>query len=158
MHKEFKEIDRLSERLRTKVKEAPESKEHDSPVWVLKNRENIYSKIDSLINNAKQSILIASSESGIKRKIETYGDSLRQAKKRGVNITIMTPTENEHTKRASEYATIVKKPHDQRMFIADDNVLLFLSPEHEEKKEMGAWIKSQHFAESQRKFMHKCEF
>jgi len=149
--KEMSEIENINSKLKTRVKKIEPQETQEDIVWVLKERKNIYSKMESLINNATNSILIATTENGLSRKMEAHEESLRKASQRGVEITIITPKETKHTKTASEFAKIIKKEHPHRMIVADDHTMLFLTPENEDKKEVGAWINSSHFADNARK-------
>lgn len=154
LNKEITEMLTIASKLSDRIKEV-EPTEAESPdmVWVLKSRKNIHSKIDSLINNAKESILLATSENGLERKMKLHEDSLRKASKRGVEITIMTPKKTKHSEKASDFANVVMKQHEHRMLVADDNVVLFLTPEQEAEKEVGAWINSPFFANNAKKMI-----
>ncbi|MBI4214432.1 TrmB family transcriptional regulator, partial [archaeon] len=122
-------------------------------VWVLKDGENIKSKISSLIENAQKLIMISTTPSGLKNKLSTYEDTLRSAKKRGVKIHIVAaPQELQLEKQAKQLGTIVKKGDMPRLVIADDHVFLFLTPETE-KQQVGTWIQSPYVAQSFRNLL-----
>jgi len=142
---------KLKETLNKKELSNSDMKQKKDMIWVLKNRSNIYSKLNSLIDNANESILIATSKEGLKRKMTTHGKALRKAKKRGVKVKIISPANDEYSQIASKFADYVKKDPAQRLVAIDDNVLLFLTPEHDE--EVGAWIKSPYFARNIRKLL-----
>ncbi|MEM0372810.1 MAG: helix-turn-helix domain-containing protein [archaeon] len=152
--KELADIDKIAAGLKNRVKEfKPEERTEENHVWVIRDRKNIYSKIESLINNANESILIATTDDELKRKIDAYENTLRNAKKRGVDITIIAPKESKHAKKAGEFARVVTKPHNHRIFAADDHVMLYLTPDEDEKKDVGAWISSPYFAKTIRKLI-----
>ncbi len=152
-HKDIEEMDRLSKELKQKVKSdiPQETTDASDYVWVLKDRANIYSKLESLINNAKGDIVIATSNEGLRRKLGMYEDILKKAKSRGTKIKFVVPSNDEHSKRASRIGEVVIKNHGQRAVVADDHALLFLTPENDEKADVVTWIKSPYFAENLRR-------
>ena len=141
-NKGLDEIEKIKGRFNSKIKTVEKESYINASdfVYVLKKKSNIYSKIESLINNAETSIHIAASEQGLENKLNHFGNSLKQANKRGVKINIISP-KSKHTKEAKKFADVKETNHTQRFVIADDNVMLFLNPE-QEKEEIGAWIKS----------------
>jgi sugar-specific transcriptional regulator TrmB len=153
LDKELQEIDKIAKELKIKIKtsEPLESVDVSDFVWVLRNRDNIYSRLGEILGGAQKDIIIATTENGLKRKITNYEDVLRKAKERGVKIRFIVPRETEHTKRASKLGDVVIKDHGHRFVVADDHAMLFLTPEDNERKEVGAWIKSPYFANSLRR-------
>lgn len=152
--KELVDMDKIATGLKTRVKEIkPEIKEEDNHVWVLRERKNIHSKIESLINNAKESVIIATSDNELKQKIDAYENTLKKAKERGVDITVLANKETKHSKKAGEFAKVITKQHNHRMFVADNHVVLYLTPDEDEKKDVGAWISSPYFSKSVRKLI-----
>jgi len=137
---------KLSEKIRTTK---PEWKvKAEDYVWVIKDRKNLHSKIEGLIHSAKDSILITANDAGVKNKLESFENSLRKACKRGVKIKVVSPLTNASlVKRVCEFAEVVKKDHNHRMMVIDDDVFLFLTPESHEK-EVGTWIKSPYIADN----------
>jgi len=149
-NKRLSEIEDIKSRLSEKIKlEKPEEKiEAEDYVWVIKDRKNLYSKIENLIHSAKNSILIATSETGLKRKVGSFETALKKAYKRGVDIKVVSPAANSDlVKKVCEFATVVKKDHNHRMMVIDNDVVLFLTPETDDK-EIGTWIKSPYIAEN----------
>jgi len=137
---------KLSEKIRTTK---PEGKvKAEDYVWVIKDRKNLHSKIEGLIHSAKDSILITANDAGVKNKLESFENSLRKAHKRGVKIKVVSPLTNASlVKRMCEFAEVVKKDHNHRMMIIDDDVFLFLTPEPHDR-EVGTWIKSPYIADN----------
>ncbi len=148
--KELKEMKRIKDKVKEKIKKVNGDDDNEEMVWVLQNKKHLYSKIETLINNANESIIIATSKDGLREKLENYGDALKKARERGVDIKIIAPHDPRYSKIASEFAEFIPKDNEQRMVIADDHVLFFLTPENS-KKEMGAWIKSPYFAKNVKK-------
>ena len=122
-------------------------------VWVIKNRDNIYSKIDNLIENATKSIVIATTTEGVKRKLGAYESTLMQAKKRGVDVKLLAPKAEGTAKIKRGVGDFVRKDKLHRMMIVDDHVVLFLTPEGNPKAEIGAWINSPYLAENMRNML-----
>jgi len=144
------EIDEIKAKLAQKIKGVKPSGtiEAEDYVWVIKERKNIHAKIENLIHSAKESILIAATDASLSHKLDSFENALRKANKRGVDIKIVSPLkDNSLAKRASEFAKTVKKDHNHRMMVIDDDVVLFLTPETNEK-EIGTWIKSPYIAEN----------
>ena len=153
--KELGEIDDIRKQLGKKVVETVPMKLSTSSdfVWVIKDRDNIYSKIDNLINNATKSVVIATTEQGIKRKLDAYEATLIQAKKRGVDVKLLAPKMEGASRMKKTVGEFIKKDNLHRMMIVDDHVVLFLTPEGNPKAEIGAWITSPYLAENMRNML-----
>jgi sugar-specific transcriptional regulator TrmB len=147
--KSVNEIGDIKVHLSDKLKNSKESKkDKDEYLWIIKDRKNIHSKIEGMINSAKASIIISTTANGLDRKMGCFEDALRKANKRGVSIKIITPSEDTVcVKRASEFAEIIKRDSNQRAVVTDNDVLLFLTPETHEK-EVGTWIRSPYMAKN----------
>jgi sugar-specific transcriptional regulator TrmB len=146
--KDLIEMDEIKKRLADRFKGAkPESRiDAEDYVWVIKDQKNLHSRIDNLINSAKDSILIAANDANLGHKLDAFENSLRKANKRGVDIKIVSPLNDPMlAKRAAEIAEIKKREHNHRMMVIDDDVILFLTPDSHEK-EIGTWIKSPYVA------------
>jgi len=142
--KNLEQIEKIKNTLNHKIKTIKKEDYVNASdfVYVMKKRNNISSKIESLINNAQDSIHIAGGEEEIKDKITSYAEALKKASDRGVKINIITPKSKEIKEHAKKYSAKVKeKNHSHRFIIADDNVMLFLTPKGE-NQEVGAWLKS----------------
>lgn len=118
----------------------------------LKGRGNIYSQMDTLIKGAKQNVLIVTSGDGLGRKMDSLKSSLEGAKKRGVNIKIAAPHEedSEATKRAKslgEYRPL--KNIDARFMVVDNKqaILMVLNDKDlHQNYDIGIWVNSQPIA------------
>ena len=148
LKKAVTEIEDIKVRLADKMKTSKNSKVREEYMRLINDRKNIHSKIESMINSAKANILISTTAKGLDRKMGCFEDALRKADKRGVNIRIVSPSEDTVCiKKASEFAEIVKKDSNQRAIVVDNDLLLFLTPETQEK-EAGTWIKSPYMAKN----------
>src|SRR3989344_5416041 len=85
-NKELIELEKIKARLHEHAKTTkPETTTNaEDYVWVLKDRKNIHSKLEALVNNAQTSVLLAASHDALAQKLEHLDASLRKAKKRGV--------------------------------------------------------------------------
>jgi HTH-type transcriptional regulator, sugar sensing transcriptional regulator len=96
---------------------------------VVRGRKNLYNEYISLINNAKKSINLMTSEEGLFRKMNLLTNHLKKAKSRGVDIQILTHLSDESKK----YFVSLTKHADMklnneiksRFIMADNNHLLF---------------------------------
>jgi sugar-specific transcriptional regulator TrmB len=77
----------------------------------LKSRANIYNHMESMINSAKKSIIIMTSEEGIIRKADVFKNALSKAKDRGVKIKIVAPITKKSYKPAKSISKIAEVKH-----------------------------------------------
>lgn len=148
------EIDGLRSEIEGKLRgiETPQEAPGEC-VWVLKDRNGIHSKIESLIQGATKSITISTSARGLERKLPLLEEHLRAAKRRGVDVRIVAPAADDKTAKAlSEFSAHTDGEGRHRAIIADDHVLIFLTPDGAQE-ETGAWIKSPYLADSLRKLL-----
>lgn len=156
LRKQLEELDGLQKKLVGRVRSVKVEKEAapESHVWVLKNRDNISSQINSLIENAGKQIIISATSESLAHKLDTYEDTLIKAKQRGVDIRVFSPTEDkELMRRVSRFGSLTKHKEPHRMIVVDDHVVMFLTPEGDSKTETGAWLKSPYLAESMRRLL-----
>ncbi|MFH0986621.1 MAG: helix-turn-helix domain-containing protein [Candidatus Micrarchaeota archaeon] len=148
LERELAEIDGLATKLNSRVSQVqPDTAVADESVWVLKDRKNIYSKLHSLIDNSQKEILISTTKEGLKRKYEQYGEKLKAKAKAGVDVKFVAPKHSKYSGKIQEFAKIThKEDNEHRMVVADNDVMLFLTNENSPKTELGAWIRSAHFA------------
>jgi HTH-type transcriptional regulator, sugar sensing transcriptional regulator len=96
---------------------------------VVRGRKNLYNEYISLINNAKHSINLMTSEEGLFRKMNLLNNHLKKAKTRGVNIQILTNLSEESKKYFHDlknHANLkLNEEINSRFIMADNNHLLF---------------------------------
>lgn len=120
----------------------------------LKGRHNIYDHMDLLIRSAQEEIIISTTSMGLIRKIEGLRMSLDEAKKRGVDIKICAPVNEENYKYAKEiahYADIRNNDTESRFIIVDKEQLLFMVAHDMEVHptyDLGIWINTPFFAKT----------
>ncbi|MBN1160192.1 MAG: TrmB family transcriptional regulator [Candidatus Diapherotrites archaeon] len=129
-------------------------------VWTLRGRGNIYTKMQELIENASQNIVISTSEAGLARKSTTLQKSLKAAKNKGVKISIRAPIKGANAKAAEklrDYATLNHAENGYRFMLFDnDHAILLLTPEAKNggaKNEVALWVRSQEFAQNFQKLL-----
>jgi sugar-specific transcriptional regulator TrmB len=124
-------------------------------VGMLKNRDNIYDYLESMIKKAEKSICIMTSAEGMIRKIKHMEKSLKKATDRGVNVKILVPHNKETEKLEKELkgAVNIKNFTDikSRFVLIDDSKLLFFITNDTDvhpSYDVAIWIETCYFAES----------
>jgi len=119
----------------------------------LKGRPNIYSHMETLIKNAKQDVLIVTSEAGVLRKLEYLKSALESAKKRGVSIRIATQINDENSeviKKLKEIAEVknIKDLNARFTIIDGKHAILMLLDDKDlhPNYDIGIWLNSQPIA------------
>lgn len=147
--KDIAKIEEIKEDIRKKLKDSKQSVSAGDFIWVLKEGANIYPKLHNLLKDANKQVLIVSTEKGLEKKLCEYGNTLREAKKRGASIKIVGPASPDVLKNA-DFAKVIRRDNTHRAVVVDDHALLFVTPE-ESEKEIGILVKSPFFAESIRR-------
>ena len=135
--------------------------EVEENVWTLKGRNSIYSRIGEMVSNAKNVIVVNSHPDGIVRKIKANIAHFEKAKARGVKIHVVSPLSSIEDKRHALFSNnsqiskiahqVIDKKINTRMVLADDEALLFLTPETTgAEEEVGLWLKNPHMIASLR--------
>jgi HTH-type transcriptional regulator, sugar sensing transcriptional regulator len=119
----------------------------------LKDRQNYYNNLNTMINNAEKKVVIMTTAKGMKRKAESLKRSLERARKRGVSIIIAGPVTKESKEAAAYFEKIgTVKAIDEvkaRFCIVDDNEVSFSLLDDEEVSptyDVGVWVKTPFFA------------
>lgn len=125
-------------------------------VWTLKGREAIYSKLATMIDESKRHVLLSTSAAGLHRKLGEHGKMLEKAKGRGVKISVFAPTDRI---KAGDFAKIAKVNPTElptRFAVADDQSLLFLTPEgtHADE-ELALWLHNPHVSSTLRQIVRE---
>ncbi len=119
----------------------------------LKGRDKIYSHLNRMIKNAEKSIILVSSEEGIKRKLDNLNKSLEKANSKGVNINICAPHTNLKIKETFKTNLNLKNIEqlNARFCVVDNKeVLLMLMDDKElhEDLDVAIWLNSPFLANS----------
>ncbi len=117
----------------------------------VKGRNNLYDHLNMMIKEAETSIVIVTTEEGLKRKAEFFIRSLRKAKERGVEIRIAAPItkETESIKELRKIAEIRNMDLKARFCISDNSAILFMmahDADIHEGYDVGIWVNTDFFA------------
>ncbi len=96
----------------------------------LRGRQNMYNHLDMMIRSAEQGITIITTADGLNRKLEALMPALEKAKKRGVQVRVAAPINQDNIKVAKEFAKVaeVRASHGMqgRFAIIDAEELMFM--------------------------------
>jgi len=129
---EIKNIKKAGSELIKKINEVlPTVKENDSPIFrVAQGRQNIYSHVEKLIDEAKGTIFIVSTLKDISRMYHTgIPEKIKFAKKRGCEIRLLTELDNyelvQFVKRFNATETkLGKLPSQGRIIVSKDQQMI----------------------------------
>jgi len=128
-------------------------------VGMIKNRDNIYDYLESMIKKAEKSIYIMTSTDGMIRKIQHLEKSIKKASDKGISIRIIVPSTKETEKLEKDLKGIVEIKNFQEIksrfvLVDDDKVLFFITNDKDVHPtyDVAVWIETSFFAESLRGF------
>ncbi len=149
LQKQFAHFETIVGEMQSKIKSGSLASvfSFEDNVWTLKGRDAIYSKLAGMLKDAKRHVVVSTTTEGVQRKLKAHGDSLREAKARGVRVHFVTP------KPAPEITTVAHSSTQAviptRFVLADDQALLFLTEEKTHPDdEVGLWLKNPHVSET----------
>ena len=120
-------------------------------VGYIKGRDNLYNHIVSMIKNAKNSVIITTTEQGLKRKLNALEETLSKARQKGIKIRIAAPLTEENAKEAKElskYAEVKNSDINSRFVIIDGKEMTFMLTDDtkvHESYDSGVWINTSLF-------------
>lgn len=132
---------------------------------VIKGRTQIYNHLNTMIKNAKKSVVLMTTEDGLIRKHKHLSRTIKKAKDKGVNIKILSPLTNKskdivkELKKAAEVFNI--KGHNGRFCIVDDKELAFMLLDDSKvhpSYDMAIWVNTPLFASTLGKVLNQCSF
>jgi len=122
---------------------------------VIKGRELIYDHFNTLIKDAKDSIVLATSEEGVMRKADALKKTLKKAKDKGVKIRILAPITSKNKKHVDSLKEVAdvrnSKDLKARFLLVDDNTVTFMLQEDHKvhpSYDVGVWVKTPLFSET----------
>jgi len=121
----------------------------------LRGRHNIYTHMETLVKNAKQSVYIMTSSKGMVRKVEAMKPVLQALAKKGVDIRIAAPIDKDDAEVAKEMMEFAKVRHTDkisaRFCVVDNKELMFMVTDDKEvhpSYDIGVWVTTPFFAEA----------
>jgi sugar-specific transcriptional regulator TrmB len=115
----------------------------------IRGRDNLYDHLRSRIKKAEKSIILVTSEEGVKIKLDALGPLLSKAKQRGVKIKIAAPGKEQAVKEANKIAEFKKIDAKARLCIVDGKEVTFMLNDDKQthpSSDIGIWINSEFFA------------
>ncbi len=119
---------------------------------------SICQHMETMIKNAKKSVIIMTTESGLIRKAESLKRALTKAKERGVKVRIAAPVTKDALKAAnslSKIAEIKNTIAKSRFCIVDNTELIFMllnDKDIHSSYDVGIWVKTKFFASTLQDF------
>ncbi len=121
----------------------------------LKGRTNLYDHIETLLKNAKKSVIINTTPEGIVRKASELSHVLSKLSRNGVKIRIATKINDVSKKAVEELSKFAEIKHNERIdarFVIVDgiNLVFMLSNDKEvhENYDSGIWVNTPFFAKA----------
>jgi len=119
----------------------------------LKGRDGIYEHLSKLISDAKKSVVIVTTDEGLKRKGEYLKKNLKKLKDRKVSVRIVAPITKNNSDIVKELLPLAEIKNTQRInarfTIVDDKDVLFMVLDDKDvhpSYDVGVWINTPFFA------------
>jgi len=129
--------------------------DHVDPTTIsgsIRGRRNLYDHMETVLKNAKSSVVISTTEKGLIRKVDSLKYVLKKLANNGVKIKIAAPlTENskEVVKSLKGIATVKNiSGIESRFILVDQDNLIFMLTDDEkviDKNDIGVWVNSPFF-------------
>lgn len=118
-----------------------------------RGRTSLYNQIESMIKNAKKSVVIMTTSNGLLRKDKELKRSLKKAKENGVNIKIASNLTKDKVKNLNlNKISEIRYTNDKSRFVIVDEkeVVLILMNDKDvhENYDVGVWLKAEFFVKS----------
>ncbi|MAF50572.1 MAG: hypothetical protein CMH64_00615 [Nanoarchaeota archaeon] len=121
----------------------------------LRNRENIYQKLSSMLENAKSSVTLVTSAEGLKRKNNVLKKSLKKLKDKNIKVRVVAPITKDNVDVAKELAQIGEIKNTQRInarfVVVDDKEVLFMVLDDKDihsNYDVGIWMDTPYFSKA----------
>lgn len=133
--KELKEMISLKETLKNNFNQKPEEKEVFSGVWSVSSNQ-INNIIDDSLKNARESVVISTSEANALKKINAFSSKFKALKAKGVELKLaLSSLDKAKLSREFNSFNTVKSRNNSRFIVFDrQKVLLFLQEKKEENE------------------------
>lgn len=123
----------------------------------IRGRQNMHNHLDMMIRGAEKSVTLATTADGLRRKIEALLPSLEKAKKRGVDIKIAAPINQENSKLAKQISKVADirdttgQHPPSRFAIVDGSQLMFMLTDDatvHPNYDVAVWLSTEYFAKT----------
>ncbi len=127
-----------------------------------RGRDAIYGHVDLMLKNAKESVLIMTSEEGLVRKTAKFKKQLRKLKDKGVKIKIIAPVTKKNQdalKDLKGIADVKNIQNSTRAIIIDGKEMVFMLLDDKEVHpgyDVGIWIASKLFVSTVENMVNIC--
>ena len=130
---------------------------------VVKGRNQIYNHLNTMIKNAKKSVVLMTTEEGLIRKHKYLHKSLKKAKDKGVDITILAPLTNKSKDTVSDLKKVGtvsnSRGHNGRFCIVDNKELAFMLLDDTKvhpSYDLAVWVNTPLFASTIGRVLNQC--
>ncbi len=115
---------------------------------LIQGRKNIYNQLDSMVRNAKESVVISTSADGLIRKGDMFRALFKKLSKKGVDVRISSPGKDAELNKIVGLKNL--KGLDSRFVLVDGKELLFMLTKDDvhDKADVGVWVNSEFFVNS----------
>ena len=120
----------------------------------IRGRENIYTHLEYQIKQAKETIFLTTTESGVMRKSKDLLKQIKKAKERGVKVTIAAPFSSKSSKAKeifSNYADMKDTNENSRFCVVDNKQVTLMLTSDEDihpSYDLAVWMNSPYFAKT----------
>ena len=128
----------------------------------IRGKHNLYTHLETMIRKAQKSVTIATTSKGLIRKVEALKPVFQKLSKRGVQIKIAAPLNNESLEAIKDLKGVaeVKNATDlnARFCIVDGKDLIFMVMHDEEvhpNYDIGIWVSTPFFAQALENMFNK---
>ena len=119
----------------------------------IRGRHNVYTHMETMVKNAKNSVTIITTSKGVIRKVDALKTELEKLSKRGVKIKIAAPINKDSFKMLKDVSKFVEirdsKNTNARFVVVDNKELMFMIMNDEDVHptyDIGIWINAPYFA------------
>jgi sugar-specific transcriptional regulator TrmB len=120
----------------------------------LRGRHNLYNHMELTLRSAEKSVTIMTTTGGFMRKSEGFKPIFEQLKKRGVDIKIVAPLDEECAPMVKELEGLAEvRHHDNRarFIVVDGNEVIFMIMDDQDVHptyDVGIWVNTPFFAQA----------
>ncbi|MGB9748328.1 MAG: TrmB family transcriptional regulator [Candidatus Woesearchaeota archaeon] len=118
----------------------------------IKGRTNIYNKIESIIKNAENNVIIHTTSTEFVKKLDYLKNALKKLKEKNVKIKIAAPINKESLetlKELKDFVEVKKAKTNSRFVVVDGKEVVFMVANDKDIHpiyDIGIWVNSEFFA------------